>query len=775
MTPRALRHAPLTAARRRWWAWWLLAATLLLLLVAPLPGMRGELLLYGLTGAAAVTAVVLGVRVNHPARPAAWGLLATAAGLGAVAATTWALFPDATVLPHVTLYDALVLASYPALAGGLGLLAERSGTSRWAGITETGIVLCTGTVLAWVLLFDPHVVDRDLPLTNPAVIAYPFLDALVTGLAIRLLVVQARLSRPHLMVLAAVALLAVSDVRYFLQVSMGEALEGALTLSVGAYIGAYALIGAAALHPGAARSGPAPDATVSTGRILALHVVLVLVGPIATAYAVHRDRQLQEFHLRDLSVPLALTAVVAVLLVVRTALATRLAERQAQTLCRSLAEQAALQESMRQMALHDGLTGLPHRHLLEEQLVRAAEAGNRGALLLLDLDGFKDVNDRLGHPVGDELLVAVADRLRLLLGPGETLARPGGDEFAMLLPAAGAAEVKARADAVLTTLRRPVAIGGHTLHVTGSVGIRRLEPRAGAELLSDADLALYAAKAAGKDRHELFDPHLRREQADRIRMVERLREALEAGEFTVHYQPIVALRSGASVGFEALVRWTPPGQPPVGPDQFIPAAEDSGLILGLGEWVLRRACADAAPWHRRYGTTIAVNVSPRQLAEPCFADRVRRALADSDLPPTALTIEITEGVLVRSGAHAELALAHLTELRAEGVRVAIDDFGTGYSSLAYLRDLPIDILKIDKSFMPDDTNDAQQAAMVRAVVDLARSLGLTMVAEGVETAHHAELLRTLGCDRGQGWLFGRPGPAAAASLRLAAETSVTVG
>jgi EAL domain-containing protein (putative c-di-GMP-specific phosphodiesterase class I) len=293
-------------------------------------------------------------------------------------------------------------------------------------------------------------------------------------------------------------------------------------------------------------------------------------------------------------------------------------------------------------------------------------------------------------------------------------------------------------------------------------------------LLSDADLALYAAKAGGKDRYEIFDPRLRQDQADRIRMVETLRQGLEAAEFTVHYQPIVTLRGGASVGFEALVRWTPPGRPPIGPDRFIPAAEDSGLIVALGEWVLRQACTDAAAWHRAYGTTIAVNVSPRQLAEPAFADSVRRVLAETGLPASALTLEITEGVLVRSGAHTELTLAHLTALRAEGVKVAIDDFGTGYSSLAYLRDLPIDILKIDRSFMPADTTDAQQGALVRAVVDLARSLRLITVAEGVETAHHAELLRTLGCDRAQGWLFGRPGPAAAAYLRLASETTVTV-
>jgi len=758
-----------------WW-WWIIAATLLIGALAPTFGMAGELAVYGVTAGGATAAVLTGLRAHRPARPLAWSLLAVAAALGTVAPFAWSIAPAATVLPSVSLYDAGFLISYPFLAAGLALLPERSGTSRWAGITETAIVLCTATVLAWVLLYDPYVTDRNLPLDAPTVVAYPFLDALVCGLAIRLIVVQTRLSVPHLIVLAGTLLMAVSDVRYFFQSTSGETIKGAMTLSVGCWIGAYALFGAAALHPGTPRRDQAGDETMSTWRILTLHIVLVLIGPLATVYALRRGSESHVLRFDHLGVPLVLTLLVAVLLVVRMALAARLAERQAATLRRSLTEQATLQESMRRMALHDTLTGLPNRRLLEERLAGAVAAGRRqGALLLLDLDGFKDVNERLGHTLGDELLVAVAELLRSLLGTGETLARPGGDEFTMLLPVADADEVRNRAEAVLTALRHPIEVSGHTLHLTGSIGIRLLAPAAGAdELLSDADLALYAAKAGGRDRCEVFDPRLRQEQADRIRMVERLRTGLEANEFTVHYQPIVALRGGAAVGFEALVRWTPPGQPPIGPDQFIPAAEDSGLIVGLGEWVLRQACTDAAPWHRAYGSTIAVNVSPRQLAEPAFADMVRQVLAESGLPPKALTLEITEGVLVRSGAHAELTLAHLTGLRADGIKVAIDDFGTGYSSLAYLRDLPIDILKIDRSFMPADTTDVQQGALVRAVVDLARSLRLSTVAEGVETAQHADLLRTLGCDRGQGWLFGRPGPAVAASLRLAAETSVTV-
>ncbi|MBB4691200.1 putative bifunctional diguanylate cyclase/phosphodiesterase [Paractinoplanes abujensis] len=766
---------PEQAGPSRTYGWWLfLLLTGALVLLAPVFGHAGQLCAYSVAGAGGTAAVLTGLRRRRLARPVAWWALAVATAFGTIATAFWAAeaITGSISVAGIGLVDLLYLAAYPALAAGLALLPGRAEISRGAGLTETAIVLCTGVMLAYVLLYDPYVLDRGRALEVPVAGVYPFLDAVLFGMASRLLIVEGKLTRPLALVLVATVLLTVSDVRYFLEVASLDAIAGT-TLSTAGWAAALVLIGGAALHPVPDPPAEPPGPITNAWWMLLLHIVTVLVGPASTGYALLREHRMPQHDLGDVGVPLALTAMVSVLLVIRMALATRLAERQATSLTHSLAEQAAMQESIRHMALHDTLTGLPTRHLLEERLAGAAPAG--GALMLLDLDGFKDVNDRLGHTVGDRLLVAVAGRLRELLGPGETLARPGGDEFALLLPRIAPGEVDARAEAVLATLRQPVAVTGHTLHVSSSIGVRRLEDGAGvAELLSDADLALYAAKAEGKDRHQVFDPRMRREQAGRIRMVERLREGLEADEFTVHYQPIVTLRGGRSVAFEALVRWTPPGQDPIGPDRFIPAAEDSGLIVCLGEWVLRRACADAAPWFHTYGTTITVNVSPRQLAEHDFADKVRRALDDSGLPGAALTLEITEGVLVRSGAHAELTLAHLTELRSAGVRVAIDDFGTGYSSLAYLRDLPIDFLKIDKSFMPDDPTDAQQGALVRAVVDLARSLRLVTVAEGVETAHHAELLRTLGCDRGQGWLFGRPGTAAAASLRLVSEATVTV-
>jgi EAL domain-containing protein (putative c-di-GMP-specific phosphodiesterase class I) len=258
--------------------------------------------------------------------------------------------------------------------------------------------------------------------------------------------------------------------------------------------------------------------------------------------------------------------------------------------------------------------------------------------------------------------------------------------------------------------------------------------------------------------------------------VERLRAALNAEELVVFYQPMVRLADNRFQAVEALVRWCPPGTAMVPPDRFIPAAEDSGLIVPLGEWVLRQSCRDAAGWHRRHGTLLSVNVSPRQLREADFVDVVRRALTDADLPPQALVLEITEGVLVGSGAQAEQANSHLSLLRRDGVRVAVDDFGTGYSSLAYLRDLPIDFVKIDKSFMPTGTPDtAHLTTLVRAIVDLAAGLGLGTVAEGVETAEQARLLRGLGCERAQGFYFARPAPAAEVTATLAGTVAVTTG
>ncbi|MEU4158949.1 bifunctional diguanylate cyclase/phosphodiesterase [Actinoplanes sp. NPDC026670] len=754
--------------RNRGW-YWLLLAGAPPVVAAPLLGDVARQAAYVLVAVTALVAVRNGVRRHHLARRRAWWPLAAAMLCCGIANAIWGA---GMALGHpaptgMSLVDVVYLLMYPLLAAGLLNLAQGRGGSPWAGMTEAGIMLCTGTSLAWILLYDPFVMDPGQWPGPACALAYPALDLLVLAAATRMIVVHGRLTWPDRLLLAAACVLTAADVLYFLAAAAGGGWSGPGWSAAG-WVLAFLLIGAAARHPEAGEPVD-PETVPARGRTrmaLVGNIVLVMVGPAATGYLL-----VTENHRKDLVVPVVATALTALLLVLRLTHTTVLAGQRAASLRDALAEQAELQRTLTHQARHDALTGLPNRTQLEELLAGQAE----GALLLVDLDGFKEVNERFGHPTGDDLLTSVAGRLSGLIGDGDTVARLGGDEFALLLPGAGPAEAAARGDAVLAALREPVPAGGQPLHVTASAGIRVFCATADpVQVLSDADLALYAAKAAGKDQASVFDVAMRQEQADRIRLLERLRAAVDADEFAVHYQPIVTLGDAHPVAVEALVRWLPPGRAPIGPDLFIPAAEDSGLIVALGEWVLRRACADAAAWHRRWGTTVTVNVSPRQLADPHFTVKALAALRASGLPAAALTLEITEGVLVRSGAHAAQALLHLSALRAEGVRVAIDDFGTGYSSLAYLRDLPIDVLKIDRSFMPADDTDVQQSVLVRAIVDLATGLGLTTVAEGVETGAQAALLHDLGCHRAQGYHFARPVPAGAATELLALAGNVQI-
>ncbi|MDI6098780.1 bifunctional diguanylate cyclase/phosphodiesterase [Actinoplanes sp. NEAU-A12] len=737
------------------YGWLAVAASVAL--VAPHLGPAGQQCAYALIGLGSAACVAAGVRLHRPARPVAWLLLAIAMVCGAAANTVWAVHVSLTAAPSLSAVDVLYFVMYPLLAAGLALLPERpAGSSRWAGTAEAGIVTCTGATLAWVGLYDPYILDADPSPPYSGAIAYPILDLLLVAMAVRLLVVQRRLRHTHAILLAMAVLLTAADVPYFLSVATGGPWSGP-GWSVAAWLAAFALPGVAALHPATAAHPALPDPVGGGWRTAMLHGALVLVGPAATGYSLMQDAHRGDLDLYDFIVPLSATVLISLLLVVRMTNGQRQLQRHAMSLAVALDEQAALQESLRHLAEHDVLTGLPNRRLLEDRIA----AGEPHGLVVLDLDGFQDVNDRLGHRAGDELLVMIAARLRGVLGPGDLLARTGGDEFAVLVPGTDRDVVATRADAVLETLRSPVEMCGYTLHVTASAGVRAADDMTErAHLLGDADMALNAAKAAGKDRVVWYDHTLRDRQTERIETVARLRLALGADEFAVYYQPIVDLGTSQTVAVEALVRWLPPGRPPIGPDRFIPAAEESGLIVALGEWVLRRACAEAATWHREHGVTLTVNVSPRQLTDDDFTAKVRRSLLDSGLPATALTLEITEGILVSAGTRSAQALDHLEALRADGIRIAVDDFGTGYSSLAYLRDLPIDTLKIDKSLMPADEDDHRQVALVRTVVDMARSLGLTTVAEGVETPFHATLLHTLGCDRAQGYHFARPMPAA---------------
>ena len=438
------------------------------------------------------------------------------------------------------------------------------------------------------------------------------------------------------------------------------------------------------------------------------------------------------------------------------------------SLGRDVTERRRLEELLAHQATHDSLTNLPNRARLLEHLEEALDRmGNQDlvAVLFLDLDRFKVVNDRYGHDAGDVLLAQVAERLTSVLRPTDTVARLGGDEFVVLCEDIDdeqhAVAVARRVSAAIES--RPFVIGEAELALTASVGIAI---SSGSEahsevLLRDADAAMYRAKDRGRARLELFDDAMRRRNAERVELVEELADGLEQGELRVHYQPCVDLSSGQIEAVEALARWQHPTRGMLGPSVFIPAAEESGLIVGLGLTVLTTACADANRWASQVGAEAAprvhVNVSPRQILTPNLPRVVAGVLDHTGLRPELLCLEITESVLLADTDAAIGTLGRLTEL---GVRLAVDDFGTGYSALSYLRRFPVHALKIDGSFVEGMGPHPDDDAFVGAIIDLGQRLGLEVIAEGVETLEQAERLRQLGCTLAQGFYFARPGPAA---------------
>ena len=440
---------------------------------------------------------------------------------------------------------------------------------------------------------------------------------------------------------------------------------------------------------------------------------------------------------------------------------------------RKLAEQ-----ELAHQAFHDSLTGLPNRRLFldraEQALRRAGRTATPPVALCLDLDGFKDVNDSLGHQAGDGLLRVVANRLLGVVRAGDTVARLGGDEFAVLLDATGTTRADAEdlAERVLAVLAEPMDLDGSTVTVGTSIGVVVADPEATPEtLLRDGDIAMYRAKAAGRRQWICFVPGMRDAELGRIELERELTGALDGGQLSLVYQPVVDLRTEAVTGFEALLRWHSPTLGPIGPDRFVPVAEASGLIGPIGRWVLAEAARTASGWQREHGEqlTMAVNVSARQLADPGFLADVRAVLADSGVAPGSLVLEITETALVTD---ATTVGARLAELRAMGVRIALDDFGTGYSSLSWLRTFPVDVLKIDRSFVQLLSGSGQDAAIVIGLVQLAHSLDLEVVAEGVELADQRDRLRAEGCDLAQGYLFARPLTPADAEAHLARATGI---
>jgi diguanylate cyclase (GGDEF)-like protein/PAS domain S-box-containing protein len=440
---------------------------------------------------------------------------------------------------------------------------------------------------------------------------------------------------------------------------------------------------------------------------------------------------------------------------------------------RDITARVHAEEELARMAHYDALTGLPNRVLLQGRLKRAMARADRGktllAVIFLDLDQFKEINDSLGHAVGDTVLKETALRLESCLRATDTVARLGGDEFTILLEDVHTTEEISRvADKLLGAISESGEVSGHELHLSTSIGVTvyPIDDHDADTLLRNADLAMYHAKQEGRNNVQFFSPDMSERTEKRVDLLGRLRGAVARNELQLHYQPQVDVRSGGIIGVEALLRWNDPARGLVPPMQFIPLAEETGLIMAIGEWVLREACRQAKRWlDAGLGPlTMAVNLSPRQFRQKNLVQMVAAILAETGLPPACLELEITESTMMH---RAEEAAAGLRDLHALGVQISLDDFGTGYSSLAYLHRFPVHTLKVDQSFVRDIKSDRDDAAIVSTVISLARQLKLKSLAEGVETKEQLAFLRTRGCDSFQGYLFCHPKPAAEIEALLA--------
>jgi diguanylate cyclase (GGDEF)-like protein len=426
-------------------------------------------------------------------------------------------------------------------------------------------------------------------------------------------------------------------------------------------------------------------------------------------------------------------------------------------------ERKTLEEQLAHRAFHDSLTDLPNRALFMDRLghtlAQADRRGGKVAVLFVDLDNFKLVNDSLGHEAGDRLLVAMAERLRRCLRPGDTAARLGGDEFTILLEGVDMRDATRVAERVAEALRAPFDLEERQIFTSASIGIvlnttNQDEP---ANLLRNADLALYQAKGSGKASYTVFDPGMSTHALEHLELGNDLRQALERDEFKVYYQPKVLLETGKILGAEALVRWEHPERGLLLPSNFVPIAEEAGLILHIGQRVLEEACRQARAWQEQYPggppRLMCVNLSARQFQHPDLAEDIARVLRETGLDPCSLCLEITESALMKD---VQSTITTLQELKGLGVKFAIDDFGTGYSSLSYLKRFPVSFLKIDRSFIDGLEKDPEDTVLVSGIITLAHTLGMRVIAEGVETAEQLARLREMGCDIAQGNYFSEP-------------------
>ena len=724
---------------RRVTAW--TAAGLLICVAYPLlgDGTLAGALLYNLFELLTFVVVLVRARRNRPEDRLGWYVFAAAIGFRLAGDVTYEIYRQVLhQSPFPSPADVFYLGSCPLLVAGTLLLARggRRPGRDLAGLLDAAIIATGLGLVWWVLVIGPIAGDSSIPLAERLLgAAYPGCDLVLLALVARVLTRSGRPAVSVALLITGTGTLLAADVGFQFVTAYRPELEG--IISVG-WLLSNVVWGAAALHPSAA--APPPVRTggprVGPGRLVLLTGSTLLVPTLLFAQGA-----LGFPNLSWLSIGIGAVLLFVLVLLRMSGFVTQV-QRQARQL--------------QDLAMRDDLTGLPNRRFFEERLAVAVAAGP-AQVAMLDLNGFKDVNDRFGHAVGDRLLAVVAQRLADRLRGGDLVARMGGDEFAVLVTGASPEAMTGIVDRLTAGLRRPVEVGGHELLVGASVGIAGDEGTDDPyEVLRRADTAMYAAKAQ-------TGSHVRRyavERDDRARAAAQLgaelRAALDTGQFRLLYQPIVSLPDARVVSVEALIRWHHPQRGLINPVDFIPVAEQNGLIVELGAWILRTACAQAVTWHISQASSapvrVSVNVSARQLAEPDFAGLVAEVLAWTGLSAHNLIIEVTETAVFRGGQSVQT----VKDLHQLGVRIALDDFGTGHSSLGLLHTVPVDVIKVDKSFVDTITMAGRHAVIATALIQVADGLGLTAVAEGVETAEQATELHRLGYRLAQGYHFGRP-------------------
>jgi len=707
----------------------------------------------------AVVATVVGLVRYRPDPLWPWLSIAGALGLFLVAdvlrialGTLGDLSAGRSLVP-----DILALPAFVLLAVGVAGLAgiRRRNPDDIDGIFDAAIVALSALALAWVYIVTPSLTKQDVGITLELILAaYPVASIFVFAIGCRLVFSKGRTTVPSMWLsLAAVFFLLVGDVVYALLDA--DLVQLSSRFSDIPYTLAFLFYAMAVLHPTMRRVGQtraSDEAAPGRGRLITVALALFIPALVmlSSGDSTTADR-------------VALGVIIVLLI---AAASWRMS--------RALRQHASSQQRLAYQATHDALTSLPNRTFLAEHLERmlAEQIETNGSVTLLhiDIDRFKLVNDTMGHGVGDELLVGVSKRLLDRVRPSDVVARLGGDEFVIAI--AGLADEAAAIDfgeRARLMMKQPFVVDGSEITVTASVGIAFQSASAGdtSGLVRDADTAVNNAKTRGGDDVAIFDTSMRERVAERLRLERELRTALARDELFLHFQPKLRLSDRKVVGMEALLRWQHPELGTVRPDKFIAIAEDTGMIVEIGAWVLDQACAELARLRTAFrganDIVMSVNVSARQLRSDTLMDTIAQALLRHRVPPESLCLELTESILMEN---LELVSGQLDAIRDCGTRISIDDFGTGYSSLAYLSKLSVDELKIDRSFVKELGEDQSAASLVQAVVFIANSLGITTVAEGVETPGQAEMVASLGCTEVQGFLFSRPLPSAELDVKL---------